>query len=41
MYAFNRNGRTWPKIQEKAAEAGKHPQDYVNEIADAAKNFGV
>ncbi|MCR6525318.1 methionine--tRNA ligase [Lysinibacillus capsici] len=27
------------KIQEKAAEAGKHPQDYVNEIADAAKKL--
>ncbi|MFJ5768092.1 methionine--tRNA ligase [Lysinibacillus sp. NPDC093210] len=27
------------KIQEKAAEAGKHPQEYVNEIADAAKNL--
>ena len=27
------------KIQEKAAEAGKHPQVYVNEIADAAKKL--
>lgn len=27
------------KIQEKAAEAGKHPQDYVNEIADSAKRL--
>ena len=27
------------KIQEKAAEAGKHPQEYVNEIADAAKKL--
>ncbi|MFI2132820.1 MULTISPECIES: methionine--tRNA ligase [Lysinibacillus] len=27
------------KIQEKAAEAGKHPQDYVNEIAEAAKKL--
>lgn len=27
------------KIQEKAAEAGKYPQDYVNEIADAAKKL--
>lgn len=27
------------KIQEKAAEVGKHPQDYVNEIADAAKKL--
>lgn len=27
------------KIQEKAAEGGKHPQDYVNEIADAAKKL--
>ncbi|SOC26213.1 methionyl-tRNA synthetase [Ureibacillus xyleni] len=27
------------KIQEKAEEAGKHPQQYVNEIADAAKNL--
>ena len=27
------------KIQEKAAEAGKHPQEYVNEIADAAKRL--
>lgn len=27
------------KIQEKAAEAGKHPQDYVNEIAAAAKKL--
>ncbi|MFF2179322.1 methionine--tRNA ligase [Lysinibacillus sp. NPDC058147] len=27
------------KIQEKAAEAGKHPQKYVNEIADAAKKL--
>jgi len=27
------------KIQEKANEAGKHPQDYVNEIADAAKKL--
>ena len=27
------------KIQEKAAEAGKNPQDYVNEIADAAKKL--
>nr|WP_155594087.1 methionine--tRNA ligase [Lysinibacillus cavernae] len=27
------------KIQEKAAEAGKHPQNYVNEIADAAKKL--
>lgn len=27
------------KIQEKAAEAGKHPQDFVNEIADAAKKL--
>ncbi|TQR28596.1 methionine--tRNA ligase [Lysinibacillus sphaericus] len=27
------------KIQEKAAEAGKHPQQYVNEIADAAKKL--
>ena len=25
------------KIQEKAQEAGKDPQDYVNEIAEAAK----
>ncbi|NLY79639.1 MAG: methionine--tRNA ligase [Lysinibacillus sp.] len=25
------------KIQEKAKEAGKHPQEYVNEIAEAAK----
>lgn len=27
------------KIQEKAEEAGKNPQDYVNEIADAAKKL--
>lgn len=27
------------KIQEKAEEAGKHPQQYVNEIADAAKQL--
>lgn len=27
------------KIQEKAKEAGKHPQDYVNEIAEAAKEL--
>ncbi|WP_457812770.1 methionine--tRNA ligase [Lysinibacillus fusiformis] len=27
------------KIQEKAAEAGKHPQEYVNEIADTAKKL--
>lgn len=27
------------KIQEKAEEAGKHPQDYVNEIAEAAKKL--
>ncbi|OCX60027.1 methionine--tRNA ligase [Lysinibacillus sp. AR18-8] len=27
------------KIQEKAAEAGKYPQDYVNEIAGAAKKL--
>lgn len=27
------------KIQEKAAEAGKNPQEYVNEIADAAKKL--
>lgn len=27
------------KIQEKANEAGKHPQDYVNEIAEAAKKL--
>ena len=27
------------KIQEKAAEVGKHPQEYVNEIADAAKKL--
>ncbi|MFJ7665383.1 methionine--tRNA ligase [Lysinibacillus sp. NPDC097162] len=27
------------KIQEKAAEAGKHPQEYVNEIAEAAKKL--
>lgn len=27
------------KIQEKAQEAGKHPQDYVNEIAEAAKEL--
>ena len=27
------------KIQEKAQEAGKHPQEYVNEIADAAKKL--
>ncbi|MEK9200284.1 methionine--tRNA ligase [Ureibacillus sp. 179-F W5.1 NHS] len=27
------------KIQEKASEAGKHPQEYVNEIADAAKKL--
>lgn len=27
------------KIQEKAAESGKHPQEYVNEIADAAKKL--
>ncbi len=27
------------KIQEKANEAGKHPQDYVNEIANAAKKL--
>ncbi|MFJ5792785.1 methionine--tRNA ligase [Lysinibacillus sp. NPDC093197] len=27
------------KIQEKAAEAGKHPQEYVNEIAVAAKKL--
>ncbi|WP_332650544.1 methionine--tRNA ligase [Lysinibacillus sp. 54212] len=27
------------KIQEKAAEVEKHPQDYVNEIADAAKKL--
>jgi len=27
------------KIQEKAAEVGKHPQEYVNEIADAAKRL--
>lgn len=27
------------KIQEKASEAGKHPQDYVNEIAEAAKKL--
>lgn len=29
------------KIQEKAAEADKHPQQYVNEIADAAKKLWV
>ena len=27
------------KIQEKATESGKHPQVYVNEIADAAKKL--
>ena len=27
------------KIQEKAQESGKHPQEYVNEIADAAKKL--
>nr|WP_106782136.1 methionine--tRNA ligase [Lysinibacillus timonensis] len=27
------------KIQEKASEAGKHPQQYVNEIADAARKL--
>ncbi|MFF5997067.1 methionine--tRNA ligase [Lysinibacillus sp. KU-BSD001] len=27
------------KIQEKAQEVGKHPQAYVNEIADAAKKL--
>ena len=27
------------KIQEKAEEAGKHPQEYVNEIAEAAKKL--
>lgn len=27
------------KIQEKAAEVGKHPQEYVNEIADSAKRL--
>lgn len=27
------------KIQEKAAEAGKHPQEYVNEIAESAKKL--
>ncbi|MDN4495395.1 methionine--tRNA ligase [Ureibacillus aquaedulcis] len=27
------------KIQEKAAEAGKNPQDYVNEIAESAKKL--
>lgn len=27
------------KIQEKAEEAGKHPQEYVNEIADSAKKL--
>lgn len=27
------------KIQEKAAEVDKHPQDYVNEIAEAAKKL--
>lgn len=27
------------KIQEKAAEVEKHPQDYVNEIADGAKKL--
>lgn len=27
------------KIQEKAEEVNKHPQDYVNEIADAAKKL--
>ncbi|TSI05451.1 methionine--tRNA ligase [Lysinibacillus sp. BW-2-10] len=27
------------KIQEKAQEAGKNPQDYVNEIAEAAKKL--
>ncbi|KGR76558.1 methionine--tRNA ligase [Ureibacillus manganicus] len=27
------------KIQEKANEAGKHPQEYVNEIAEAAKKL--
>lgn len=27
------------KIQEKAQETGKHPQEYVNEIADAAKKL--
>ena len=27
------------KIQEKATEANKHPQQYVNEIADAAKQL--
>lgn len=29
------------KIQEKAQEAGMHPQDYVNEIAESAKNYGL
>ena len=29
------------KIQEKAQEAGKAPQVYVNEIAEAAKNYGL
>ena len=27
------------KIQEKAHEAGKHPQEYVNEIAESAKKL--
>lgn len=27
------------KIQEKAKEANKHPQEYVNEIAEGAKNL--
>jgi len=27
------------KIQEKAQEAGKHPQEYVNEIAESAKKL--
>ncbi|MDI7743877.1 methionine--tRNA ligase [Lysinibacillus fusiformis] len=27
------------KIQEKAAEAGKHPQEYVNEIAESARKL--
>ena len=27
------------KIQEKAEEAGKHPQEYVDEIAEAAKEL--
>lgn len=27
------------KIQEKAEESGKHPQEYVNEIAEAAKEL--